>query len=182
MVARGDGDLSGRSEPGLLLPAVGLGFLKGVWGSLYEPKSNPDQDGGCSAHPIPLPPPLLPWKTWQSGRFHTSAASRVSLLCHVQSSEGPWVLGTRGEAAADHPLLLGSGKEEDGHGSSPSPAAGFSLCFRCGLSWPRAEPSTGQGLTGAKDIPGCHSTLCPCGGARESLGYPFLLGLQDLER
>lgn len=66
--------------------------------------------------------------------------------------------------------------------ASPSPTAGFSLCFRFGLSWPRAEPSTGQGLTEAKDIPGCGSTLRPCIGTRESLMYPFLLGLQYLER
>lgn len=65
---------------------------------------------------------------------------------------------------------------------SPAPTAGFSLCFWFGLSRPRAEPSTGQGLTEAKDIPGCRSTPRPCIGTRGSLMYPFLLGLQDLER
>lgn len=49
--------------------------------------------------------------------------------------------------------------------ASPPPPLGLAFRFRFGLSGLRAEPSTGQGLTEAKDIPACHAPLRPCTGA-----------------
>lgn len=57
--------------------------------------------------------------------------------------------------------------------ASPSPTPRFSLSFPVGLSWLKAEPSTGQGLTEAKDIPRCQSPLCPHTGARQIQMYPL---------
>lgn len=110
----------------------------------------------------------------QGCRFHKPAAGWVFLLCHFLLSEGPLVLGTVGEALTLHFFWDLERRRKMVKAASPSPPLGLAFCFWFGLSWLRAEPSTGQGLTEAKDIPGCHSSLCPRIGARESQMYPFL--------
>lgn len=51
--------------------------------------------------------------------------------------------------------------------ASPPPPLGLAIHFRFGLSWLQAEPSTGQGLTEAKDILGRCSPLRPHIGMRQ---------------
>lgn len=57
--------------------------------------------------------------------------------------------------------------------ASPSPTPRFSLSFPVGLSWLKAEPSSGQGLTEAKDILRYRSPLCPYIEAGRIQMYPL---------
>lgn len=113
--------------------------------------------------------PLL-WETWavqsqQKAGFPFSATS----CCQ----QWPRVLGTLGRSCHRPSTSLGIWKE-GGRWSRlppPPPPLGLTFRFRFGLSWLRAKPSTGQGLTEAKDIPGCHSPLRPCTRARQSQNF-----------
>lgn len=120
IVVLGVSGVMGRwSEAGLLPPAVALAFQVVFLDSLWEPKSNPDQDGGGSP-PVGEMDRVAGFTSQQLAGFPFSASS----YCH----QWPRVPGTLRDSATD-PHFFGDLERRRKMVKTASPPARLGLAF-----------------------------------------------------